>query len=211
MLLYFIISCLSFLFLSKSFSLPPWASETKTLLSFYFSKNLFTTTLHPTTPDPASPLDHQMSVLDLPDLALDLILELLPPSGLSSMARVCSSLRERCVSDHLWEKHLITKWGKVLGPAAHRDWRCYLSSSCHLDSPNHRIGHHPLGFDKIISLIRSISSGDEKRKRYAASSLPLDSTMSFYLSLETGRFWFPAQVYNREVKKKNQFTNIVTY
>ncbi|KAF2546523.1 hypothetical protein F2Q70_00019848 [Brassica cretica] len=199
MLLYFIISCLSFFFLSKSFSLPPWASETKTLLSFYFSKSLFTKTLHPTTPDPASPVDHQMSVLDLPDLALDRILELLPPSGLSSMARVCSSLRERCVSDHLWEKHLITKWGKVLGPAAHREWKCYLSSSYHLDSPSHQTGH-PLGFDKIISLIRSVfrNDDDNKRKRYAASSLPLDSTMSFYLSLETGRFWFPAQVYNRE-------------
>ncbi|KAL0723366.1 hypothetical protein Bca4012_037965 [Brassica carinata] len=201
MLLYFLISCLSFFFLSKSFSSPPWASETKILLSFYFSKNLFTKTLHPTTPDPAFPVDHQMSVLDLPDLALDRILELLPPSGLSSMARVCSSLRERCVSDHLWEKHLITKWGKVLGPAAHREWRCYLSSSCHLDSPRSQTGH-PLGFDKIISLLRCISSvlrdGDNKQKKGYASSLPLDSTMSFYLSLETGRFWFPAQVYNRE-------------
>ena len=118
------------------------------------------------------------------------------------------------MSDHLWEKHLITKWGKVLGPAAHREWKCSLSSSYHLDSPSHQIGGHPLGFDKIISLIRSVSSvflndDDNKRKRYAASSLPLDATMSFYLSLETGRFWFPAQVYNREVK--NHFTNIVTY
>ncbi|CAH2038199.1 unnamed protein product [Thlaspi arvense] len=201
MLLYFLISCLSFFFLSKSLSLPPWASESRTLLSFYFSKNPFMTTLHPTTPDPAaSPLLDQMSVLDLPELALDHILDLLPPSGLCSMARVCSSMRERCVSDHLWEKHLMTKWGKILGPAARREWKCYLSSSYHLDSPHRQTGH-PLGFDKIISLIRSISSvfrdGDKQRKRYA-SSLPLDSTMSCYLSLETGRFWFPAQVYNRE-------------
>lgn len=201
MLLYFLISCLSFFFLSKSLSLPSWASESKTLLSFYFSKNHpFINTLHPTTPDPASPLLDQMSVLDLPDLALDLILDLLPPSGLCSMARVCSSLRERCVSDHLWEKHLMAKWGKILGPAARREWKCYLSSSYHLGSPRHQAGH-PLGFDKIISLIRSLSSvfrdGDKQRKGYAPS-LPLDSTMSCYLSLETGRFWFPAQVYNRE-------------
>ncbi|KAL0732689.1 hypothetical protein Bca4012_008898 [Brassica carinata] len=199
MLLYFLISCVSFFFLSKSLSLPPWASETKTLLSFYFSKNpLFTNTLHPTTtPDPASPVLDQMSVLDLPDLALDRILDLLPPSGLSSMAMVCSSLRERCVSDHLWEKHLMNKWGKVLGPAAHREWKCYLFSSHHLDSPHHQT----VGFGKIISLLRSISSvlrDDNRQRKGFASSRPVDSTMSFYISLETGRFWFPAQVYNRE-------------
>ncbi|KAJ4896834.1 F-box protein [Raphanus sativus] len=201
MLLYFLISCLSFFFLSKSLSLPPWASETKSLLSFYLSKNLlFTNTLHPTKPDPASPaLEDHMSVLDLPDLALDRILDLLPPSGLSSMARVCSSLRERCVSDHLWEKHLVSKWGKILGPSAYREWKCYLSSSRHLDSsPLHQTGH-PLGLDKlIIACLRSISSvlrDDDSKQRKA---LPVDSTMSFYISLETGRFWFPAQVYNRE-------------
>lgn len=198
MLLYFLISCLSFFFLSKSLSLPPWASETKTLLSFYLSKNLlFTNTLHPTKPDPPSPvLEDQMSVLDLPDLPLDRILDLLPPSGLSSMARVCSSLRERCVSDHLWEKHLVSKWGKILGPAAYREWKCYLSSSHHLDSSPRG---HPLGLDKLIACLRSMSSvlrDDDSKQRKA---LPVDSTMSFYISLETGRFWFPAQVYNREV------------
>ena len=110
------------------------------------------------------------------------------------------------MSDHLWEKHLVNKWGKILGPAAHREWKRYLSSSSrHLDSsPRHQTGHHPLGFDTIISCLRSISSllrdGDRQKK-----ALPVDSTMSFYVSLETGRFWFPAQVYNREV-----INNIVT-
>ncbi|CAH8263772.1 unnamed protein product [Arabidopsis lyrata] len=139
-----------------------------------------------------------MSILDLPDLPLDCILDNLSPSGLCSMARVCSSLRERCVSDHLWEKHLKTKWGKILGPSAHKEWQCYLSSPYHLDSPHHQTSHH--GLTKIISLIRSLSSilGDDNHRRRYPSSIPLDSTMSFYLSLETGRFWFPAQVYNRE-------------
>ena len=31
------------------------------------------------------------------------------------------------------------------------------------------------------------------------SYLPPDSLMTWYLALETGNFWFPAQVYNREV------------
>ncbi|KAG7642192.1 F-box domain [Arabidopsis suecica] len=198
MLLYLLITCFSFFFFSKSLSLPQWASKTKTLLSFYFSKNLFTNSLHLTTPDLASPVLGQMSILDLPDLPLDCILELLPPSELCTMARVCSSLRERCVSDHLWEKHLKTKWGKILGPSAHKEWQCYLSSPYHLDSPHHQTSH--LGLAKIISLMGSLSSifrDDDHRRRYP-SAIPLDSTMSFYLSLETGRFWFPAQVYNRE-------------
>lgn len=196
MLLYFLITCLSFFFFAKSLSLPPWASETKTLLSFYFSKNPFMNIMH--THDPASPVVDQMSILDLPDLALDNILDLLPPSVLCSMARTCSSLRERCVSDHIWEKHLHSKWGNILGPAARTEWQSYISSTNHLHS-HHR---NPLRFPKIVSLIRSFSSVFQdvnKQRRKYESSLPLDSTMSCYLSLETGNFWFPAQVYNREV------------
>jgi len=209
MLLYLLITCLSFFFFSKSLSFPQWASKTKNLLSFYFSKYLFTNSLHQITPDLASPVLGKMSILDLPDLPLDCILELLPPSELCTMARVCSSLRERCVSDHLWEKHLKTKWGKSLGPSAHKEWQCYLSSPYHLDSPHHKTSH--LGLAKIISLMRSLSSifrDDDHRRRYP-SSIPLDSTMNFYLSLETGRFWFPAQVYNREVII--DFINIYSY
>ncbi|XP_023640600.1 F-box protein At2g26850 isoform X2 [Capsella rubella] len=139
-----------------------------------------------------------MSILDLPDLPLDYILDLLPPAELCSMARVCSSLRERCVSNHFWEKHLMTKWGNILGPAAHKEWQCYISSPYYLDS-HHQQTRHP-GMAKIISLIRSLSTifQDDNQRGIYASSLLLDSTMSFYLSLETGRFWFPAQVYNRE-------------
>ncbi|XP_010510850.1 PREDICTED: F-box protein At2g26850-like [Camelina sativa] len=198
MLLYLLITCISFFLFFKSLRLPTWVSKTKTLFSFYFYKNLFMKILHPTTPDLASPVLNQMSILDLPDLPLDCILDLLPPSELCSLSRVCSSLRERCVSDYLWEKHLITKWGKILGPAAHKEWQCYRSSPYHLDSPHHQTGHPWLA--KIISLIRSHSSifRDDYRRMIDVPFVSLDSTMSFYLSLETGRFWFPAQVYNRE-------------
>ncbi|KAL1208881.1 F-box protein [Cardamine amara subsp. amara] len=198
MILYLLITCVSFLFLAKSLSIPPWASKTKTLLSFYLSKNPFMNILHPIQPDLASPVLNHMSILDLPDLPLDHILNLLPPSELCSMAMVCCSLREKCVSDHLWEKHLNTKWGKIIGPSAHKEWQCYLSSSNHLDTIHHQTGYRDLA--KIISMICSLSHifrDDNQWSRYA-SSLPLDSTMSLYLSLETGRFWFPAQVYNRE-------------
>lgn len=56
----------------------------------------------------------EMSVLDLPELALECILGRLPPDGLCNMAGVCSSLRDRCRSDHLWERHMKEKWGRVL-------------------------------------------------------------------------------------------------
>ncbi|KAJ6741693.1 F-BOX-LIKE PROTEIN [Salix viminalis] len=94
------------------------------------------------------------SLLDLPELALECILERLSPAGLCSMAGVCSSLRDRCRSDHLWERHLTQKWGRVIGESAHKEWQWHIPSN--------------------------------------------DSIMALYLSLESGKFSFPAQVYNRE-------------
>jgi hypothetical protein len=44
--------------------------------------------------------EEEPSLLDLPELALERILERLSPAGLCSMAGVCSSLRDRCRSDH---------------------------------------------------------------------------------------------------------------
>lgn len=47
----------------------------------------------------------EMSVLDLPELVLECILEKLPPSGLCNMAAVCSSLRDRCMSDRSTDEY----------------------------------------------------------------------------------------------------------
>ena len=66
-----------------------------------------------------------MSMLDLPELALDSILERLSPAELCSMAAVCTSRRERCTSADLWEKHMKQKWGKIIGPAASREWQLW--------------------------------------------------------------------------------------
>ncbi|KAL5997378.1 hypothetical protein ACLOJK_008308 [Asimina triloba] len=104
----------------------------------------------------------ELSILDLPDLVLECILGKLSLVGLCSMAAVCRSLRERCWSNHLWERHMREKWSRAVGPAAHREW----------------------------------SKFDWGRK--PKSSLPVDSMMSWYLALHSGKFWFPAQVYNRE-------------
>ncbi|XP_050237066.1 F-box protein At2g32560-like [Mercurialis annua] len=144
-----------------------------------------------------------MSVLDLPELALECILEKLPPQGLCSMAGVCSSLREKCMSDYLWEKHMKQKWGKIIGSAAYREWQFHLVSRNDFDC--FKQGRQK-GFMKLLSIVWPISWIKSKEDcnnnlmiKQRCSNLPaVDSIMSWYLALENGSFWFPAQVYNRE-------------
>lgn len=224
MLLYFLITCITSIFLLKSLYLKPlipWASEMR-LLSFWFWKK---SSFFPVsglvkgsfcysfsrTPSKMSTkkksialrvenveeTEEEMSVLDLPELVLECILERLPPDGLCRMASVCRSLRDRCVSDHFWEKHMKQKWGQVIGPAAHREWQWHIASR--KDSSNLELGKQK-GLMRYVSrlwpLIRIWSKLDNSSKQ--RSSLPVDSVMSWFLELESGRFWFPAQVYNRE-------------
>ncbi|XP_009350006.1 F-box protein At2g26850 [Pyrus x bretschneideri] len=227
MLLYLLITCLSFLFFKTLplKPLPPWASETP-LLSLFFWKDFsffalskFTNQglsilFRPRIPSRMSLVRRtlslssskvenvddtpEMSVLDLPELVLECILDKLPPEALFRMTGVCSSLRERCRSDHLWEKHMKMKWGRVIGPAAYREWQWHIASKT--DLIDVKQGKQK-GLMRILSLgwpfswIRSKVDDHGSKQR---SSLPADSIMAWYLALETGRFWFPAQVYNRE-------------
>ncbi|KAL3530018.1 hypothetical protein ACH5RR_009340 [Cinchona calisaya] len=142
----------------------------------------------------------EMSVLDLPELVLECILERLPPEGLRTMASVCSSLKERCLSDHFWERHMKQKWGGIIGPTAYREWQWHIFSrkdSCFFNQAKQK------GFLNFLSHIWPFSFGRSnllkdrimiKRKDFP----PVDSVMYWYLALESGKFWFPAQVYNRE-------------
>ncbi|KAL6966647.1 hypothetical protein U1Q18_032427 [Sarracenia purpurea var. burkii] len=139
----------------------------------------------------------EMCVLDLPELILECILERLPPDGLCSMAGVCNALRDRCTSDRLWERHMKQKWGQIIGSAAYREWQWHVISrkdSGFHDRSQRRGLMRSLSRLWPLSLIRSSLDNTSKRK----SCLPVDSIMSWYLALETGKFWFPAQVYNRE-------------
>ncbi|XP_021772208.1 F-box protein At2g32560-like isoform X2 [Chenopodium quinoa] len=142
--------------------------------------------------------NEQLSVLDLPELALDCILEKLSPAGLCSMAAVCSSLRERCISDHLWDRHMKHKWGRVLGPAASREWQWFIASR---RNSSVSAGKKSQGFMKYIwyawPLTWFASKFDKSNNKDSASPL-VDTVMSWFLALESGKFWFPAQVYNRE-------------
>uniref|UniRef100_A0A0E0MUQ9 F-box domain-containing protein n=1 Tax=Oryza rufipogon TaxID=4529 RepID=A0A0E0MUQ9_ORYRU len=147
------------------------------------------------------------SVLDLPELAIECILARLPPSELRNMAGVCRSMRERCRGDHLWERHMSEKWGGVLGHAAREEWRTYLASaaytggaaaSCSLaGGGRHRRWLAALScVCPVVSWMRPRADGGSGGK--SAGPVLDDSIMSWYLSMESGKFWFPAQVYNRE-------------
>jgi hypothetical protein len=146
-------------------------------------------------------------LLDLPELAIDCILERLPPAELRSMSAVCRSMRERCRGDYLWERHMSEKWGRVLGRAARDEWKMHLASASEACGSAGRVSG---GGGKrrrclaalscvcpVVSWIRPRAAGGSGGK----SSGPVldDSVMSWYLSMESGKFWFPAQVYNREV------------
>ncbi|XP_074292455.1 F-box protein At2g32560-like [Silene latifolia] len=135
-----------------------------------------------------------LSLLDLPELALDCILEKLSPVGLRNMSGVCTSLRSRCVSNYLWERHMKYKWGDVLGSAAYREWQCFIASRQSLSNSNRK---KTQGFMKYLLPVSWFVSKFDKPSKVTSSPL-VDSVMSWYLALESGKFWFPAQVYNRE-------------
>lgn len=136
-----------------------------------------------------------VSLLDLPDLPLECILEHLSPNELCNVAKVCKSLKNKCRSDFLWENHMKRKWGKVFGDAAYRQWKC------HVASRNNNIDDTSNHHKKLLAFLHGflpffwIKSKSEKDIKLS----PDDSVAALYLSLENGNFWFPAQVYNREV------------
>lgn len=221
-MLFFLISCVSFIFLSKSLSLkslPSWLGDMR-LFFLWFWRNLLSLLVNSLRTTKISiensermslrkklvsstrvehveeEMNYEMSILDLPELALESILGRLSPSGLCSMAAVCSSMRDRCRSDYLWKRHMDEKWGKVIGKAAYREWQWHVASKKNyaLDRSNSNSIPRSLSCVWPLNWFKSKLVNSNKPK----SSLPADSIMSWYLSLETGNFWFPAQVYNRE-------------
>ncbi|CAN6719006.1 unnamed protein product [Malus baccata var. baccata] len=228
-MLYLLISFVSFILLSKSFthhkpmlqtwenilrliSLKFWSGSSSFLQKNWISLQPITSKLKKMVTSGSNvegqreERETSLSLLDLPDLALGCILEKLPPSGLFSMAAVCSSLRESCKSDHLWDNHMKHKWGTLIGPAAYRQWQLHVAS-------RNRTRHYCLKTRKkglmeslaaIIlpstwtTLPQSVTCVCNCKVKGSSRSLPVHSIMSLYLSLESGKFWFPAQVYNRE-------------
>ncbi|KAK4485532.1 hypothetical protein RD792_008174 [Penstemon davidsonii] len=216
-MLFFLISCFSFLLISKSFLKPnpnskfyskiwafpcfSWVELQKNFKSLSRKRRIFLNSFQVPilfknnffSPNFETVEEKQVtSLLDLPDLPLDCILEKLSPSGLCTIAKVCSSLRDRGRNDHFWEKHMKQKWGGVIGEAAYREWECFIDSK--REFLNFRTQRRRFQFfPSFLYLLRNKSE-----MRVKKCSLTVNSVMSFYVALETGEFWFPAQVFNRE-------------
>ncbi|CAO2832656.1 unnamed protein product [Amaranthus hypochondriacus] len=222
---FFLVTSLSFFFFLNTLSLkplPPWASDMRLLplcfwkeLSFSFKpilkKGIFSGFYNfplimslkqviCISKFENSHENNQLTVLDLPELALDCILEKLSPSGLCSMAAVCTSLRDRCISDYFWETHMNRKWGKILSPAAYREWQWYIVSRNNSSSFTVKNSNGFINFFPSIWPFTWLESKSDKKgnNKDSNSALLDDSLMSWYLALESGKFSFPAQVYNRE-------------
>ena len=148
----------------------------------------------------------EMSVLDLPNLALECILERLEPDGLCKMACVSTYLKDMCLSDHLWEGHMKKRWGRIIGSAAYKEWQLHIASR---NESNYFLGGEKgksilMGYlSKLWPLMllgsNSTNHGDCKKMKSCSPQPPVDSIVACYRALETGQFWFPAQVFNREV------------
>ena len=140
-----------------------------------------------------------MSLLDLPEATLDCILKCLSPTELCSMSEVCTSLRDRCGSNHLWEIHIKHKWGRVIGEVAYKEWQCHirkakegsLLSEC--TNLNGSLG----SFNGTWPNLYLGSYLDDCRNLNGRLSNKLMKAL--YFSLESGRFWFPAQFYKVKV------------
>ncbi|XP_073009304.1 F-box protein At2g26850-like [Typha latifolia] len=133
-------------------------------------------------------------ILDLPELALECIIEKLSPACLCSMACVCRSLKGKCTGDHPWERHMKEKWSGVIGPAAKKEWELHLASHGIVERLKPKSWMESLFFIWPLSLLNSKFDAASK----PVNPLRIDSIMSWYLALECGEYWLPAQVYNRE-------------
>ncbi|KAI4348593.1 hypothetical protein L6164_009301 [Bauhinia variegata] len=226
-MLYFLISFLSIVIFSKSFtsnSVPAGESGTKPVSTGFwpfwgkFSSFLFSRIIRKSSiasdffqlpltmafkkRNLISKVENEeeegkVSLLDLPDLTLECILEHLSPAELCNTAAVCTYLRNKCRSDYVWEKHMKRKWGKVIGDSAYRQWRWHIASresDKTFNQGNHKGIYSSLHNFWLFLWIKSRSQNSGRSK----SSPPEDSLMALYLSLESGKFLFPAQVYNRE-------------
>lgn len=139
----------------------------------------------------------EFALLDLPELVIEDILRLLPAPALARMAGVSSELRSRCGRDYLWENLLLQKWGKLVGPNEFSAW-----GNC-LASTKGMVGKNSLSRSDVCKLVLACiwpfsclqAKEESKSTRGSLTCFPL---MAFYGALESGEFWFPAQVFNRE-------------
>ncbi|KAI4351262.1 hypothetical protein L6164_005638 [Bauhinia variegata] len=142
--------------------------------------------------------NYGISLLDLPDSILECILKCLSPREVCKLATLCTFLRDICRSESLWEKLMKQKWGNVIGNVAYKEWQKFIA----LKNIAKLMGKcNP--FESFGSLhddwpILTINGSSSSTSWPWSASLPDDSLMALCIALETGRFWFPAQIYHKE-------------
>lgn len=136
-----------------------------------------------------------ISLLDLPESTLDFILKYLSPIDLCTMSEVCVSLKERCQSDHFWEKHLKNKWGRVIGDLVYKEWEWHIRIAKEANFLN-RSTNQSGSMGSFSGVWPNLYLGSYLEDRKVLNGQRSNNFfMSMYFSLESGRFWFPAQVY----------------
>eukprot|EP00252_Welwitschia_mirabilis_P014193 TRINITY_DN3125_c0_g1_i1.p1 TRINITY_DN3125_c0_g1~~TRINITY_DN3125_c0_g1_i1.p1 ORF type:complete len:368 (-),score=52.10 TRINITY_DN3125_c0_g1_i1:229-1332(-) len=171
----------------------------KSLIIFWVAMRLFKRRCSQKVDSIEEEESHELGLLDLPDLVLENIFSRLCPSSLIRMGGVCRDLRKMCTSDHIWDVHIKTKWSRVAGLEARRGWQwivamneevvCDTAQKCRTRQP----AWSCLWPFSCCSTRQNFFS----QRNVSTPTLRHDS-MSWYIALESGSFWFPAQVYNRE-------------
>ncbi|KAI4353075.1 hypothetical protein L6164_002050 [Bauhinia variegata] len=111
------------------------------------------------------------------------------------MSQVCTSFRDRCRSDHLWARIIKEKWGRVIGDVAYKEWQWHLTKEKEENLLNQHIQNGSLG--SISGVWPNICLGSflEDFGQLISCSRKNNFMRSMYISLESGKFWFPAQIY----------------
>lgn len=141
-------------------------------------------------------------LLKLPEPILDNILEKLSPKELCNLSEVSTRLMRRCRSNRLWDKHVQLKWGRVLSDVAYGEWQYHVMrimnneenpSLLQMNPSNGLLGSFIGDWPSLC-----LSSYLENPRDLISLLLSNYSSLALYISLQNGRFWFPAQVYQME-------------
>ncbi|TKY53463.1 F-box protein [Spatholobus suberectus] len=136
-----------------------------------------------------------VSLLDLPESTLDFILKCLSPIDLCTMSEVSVSLKDRCKSDHFWENHIKRKWGRVIGDAVYKEWEWHVTIAKEGNFLNQRTNQNG-SMGSFTGVWPNLYLGSYLEDCKVLNGQRSNNfLMSLYFSLESGRFWFPAQVY----------------
>ncbi|KAK7393024.1 hypothetical protein VNO78_21475 [Psophocarpus tetragonolobus] len=136
-----------------------------------------------------------ISLLDLPESTLDIILKCLSPLELCTMSQVCVSLKDKCQSDEFWKNHIKHKWGRVIGDHVHKEWEWHITIAKEGTLLNQHFNQTgSLGSFSGVWPNLYLGSYLEDCK-VLNGQRSNNFFMSLYFCLESGRFWFPAQVY----------------